>query len=287
MSSTAEEIASQVNALLGQGHRPHGERPEGFKVEYYQTGVLPLDVLLGGGIPKGITEFYGDFSTLKSYVALKTFAVAQSQGGTCVLIDTEHSFDPEWAESLGVDIEKLIVQHPETGEIAVDVTETFVRAGVDLIVWDSIAATLPSAEQEKRATEAVQPARLAALMSRAMRKLTAANTNTALICINQTREKVGSSSAVARRYRAVRLFPSMPHTVSQCVRRGRSLKRSSLTMVRSGTRPSWLRAIASAPRLRRASCPPQSGSHIHIRPAPQWCRRGEVRRRLRLGAWAS
>ena len=191
MSSTAEEIASQVNALLGKDIVRMASDPR-FKVEYYQTGVLPLDVLLGGGIPKGrVTEFYGDFSTLKSYVALKTIAVAQSQGGTCVLIDTEHSFDPEWAESLGVDIEKLIVQHPETGEIAVDVTETFVRAGVDLIVWDSIAATLPSAEQEKRATEAVQPARLAALMSRAMRKLTAANTNTALICINQTREKVG------------------------------------------------------------------------------------------------
>ena len=112
MSSTAEENASQVNALLGKDIVRMASDPR-FKVEYYQTGVLPLDVLLGGGIPKGrVTEFYGDFSTLKSYVALKTIAVAQSQGGTCVLIDTEHSFDPEWAESLGVDIEKLIVQHP-------------------------------------------------------------------------------------------------------------------------------------------------------------------------------
>lgn len=189
--STVQDIADQVNALMGKDVVRIASDPD-FKVEYYQTGVLPIDILLGGGIPKGrITEFYGDFSTLKSYVALKTVAEAQREGGTCVLIDTEHSFDPDWAESLGVDIDKLIVQHPETGEMAVDVTEAFIRAKVDLIVWDSVAATLPKDEQEKRAIDAHQPARLAALMSRAMRKLTAANDKTAMICINQTREKVG------------------------------------------------------------------------------------------------
>jgi len=189
--ASAAEIAKQVNALLGKDVVRMANDPY-FKVEYYPTGVLPIDILLGGGIPRGrFTEFYGDFSTLKSYVALKTIAEVQSRGGTCVLIDTEHSFDPEWAESLGVNVQELIVQHPDTGETAVDVTEAFVRAGVDLIVWDSVAATLPKDEQEKKATDAVQPARLAALMSRAMRKLTAANGKTAIICINQTREKVG------------------------------------------------------------------------------------------------
>lgn len=191
MMTTAKEIAKQVNSLLGKDVVRMASDPY-FKVEYFKTGVLPVDVLLGGGIPRGrFTEFYGDFSTLKSYVALKTIAEVQRSGGTCVLIDTEHSFDPEWAESLGVDVGELIVQHPENGEMAVDVTEAFIRAGVDLIVWDSVAATLPKDEQEKRATDAVQPARLAALMSRAMRKLTAANSKTAILCINQTREKVG------------------------------------------------------------------------------------------------
>ena len=133
-------------------------------------------------------------STLKSLVALFAIATTQKAGGVCVLIDTEHSFDPEWAESVGVNVDELLLQQPDTGEEAVDLTEAFVRAGVDLIVWDSVAATLPKAEAttQMAGDKSAQPARLAALMSAALRKLNTANKNTtAVLCINQIREKVG------------------------------------------------------------------------------------------------
>lgn len=130
-------------------------------------------------------------STLKSFVGLSAIARTQEEGGVCAIIDTEHAFDPEWAESQGVDTDSLIVLHPPTGELAVDATEVLIRQGVDLIVWDSVAATLPQAEQQKSSQDKMQPARLAALMSAAMRKLTAANTKSAILCINQTRINVG------------------------------------------------------------------------------------------------
>ena len=166
---------------------------ERFKVSYLPTGVLPIDILLKGGLPRNrATEIFGDYSTLKSYVALNAIATTQKAGGVCALIDTEHSFDPDWAESIGVDNKTLIYMTPETGEEAVDVTEVLIREEVDLIVWDSVAAMLPQAEQQKRMhKESIQPARLAALMSQALRKLTAANSKTALLFINQTRLKVG------------------------------------------------------------------------------------------------
>jgi recombination protein RecA len=108
------------------------------------------------------------------------------------LIDTEHAYDPKWAEEIGVDTEELIYKQPETGEEAIDIAEVMIRAGVDLIVFDSVAAALPQAEQQKRLhKESVQPARLAQLMSLAMRKLTAANGKTAVLWINQTRINVG------------------------------------------------------------------------------------------------
>lgn len=190
--TTAAELAKQVNALFGAGAVKLGNDAY-YKTAFLPTGVFPVDHLLGGGIPRGrFTEFYGNFSTLKSLVALNCIAKTQAAGGTCVLIDTEHSFDPEWAESVGVNVDELILQQPEVGEEAIDITEAFIRAGVDLVVWDSVAATLPKAEQEKRATEPVQPARLAALMSSGLRKLNTANKNhTAILCINQVREKVG------------------------------------------------------------------------------------------------
>ena len=190
--TSAAELVKQANALFGAGTVKLGSDSY-YKTSFLPTGVFPVDHLLGGGIPRGrFTEFYGNFSTLKSLVALNCIAQTQKIGGTCVLIDTEHSFDPEWAESVGVDVNELILQQPDNGEEAIDLTEAFIRAGVDLVVWDSVAATLPKAEQEKKSTEPVQPARLAALMSAGLRKLNTANKNhTAILCINQVREKVG------------------------------------------------------------------------------------------------
>lgn len=135
---------------------------------------------------------YTHNSTLKSYVGLSAIAQAQQRGHTCALIDTEHSFDPDWATDIGVDVDSLILQHPESGELAIDTAEALVRGGCDLIVFDSVAATLPDAERTKRLyDEKVQPARIAQLMSVAMRKLTAANDKTAIIWINQLRMNIG------------------------------------------------------------------------------------------------
>ena len=186
------DLAKMVNDAIGPEAVLLGNH-ERFQTAVLPTGVLPIDYLLGGGVPRNRwTEFYGDFSTLKSYVALRCIAATQESGGTAALIDTEHSFDPEWAASLGVNVPDLLVLHPDTGEQAVDATEVLVRADTDLVVWDSVAATLPLEEQSKsELKDKHQPARLAALMSRATRKITACNRRTALLCVNQTRTSVG------------------------------------------------------------------------------------------------
>ncbi|NBO55619.1 MAG: hypothetical protein EBU84_13755 [Actinobacteria bacterium] len=129
---------------------------------------------------------------MKSYITLSTIAQAQKQGLACALVDTEHSFEPDWAREIGINCDELIYQEPETGEEAVDTIESLIRMGAGLVVWDSIAASLPQAEGNKRMSkESVQPARLAALMSAGMRKITAANRDTALLFVNQTRMNVG------------------------------------------------------------------------------------------------
>jgi len=186
------ELVKMVNDVLGTDAVQLGSN-ERFQTSLLPTGVMPIDYLLGGGVPRNRwTELFGDFSTLKSYVALRCIAETQASGGTAALIDTEHSYDPEWARMLGVNTHELLVLHPDTGEAAVDATEMLVRADTDLVVWDSVAATLPLEEQSKsELKDKHQPARLAALMSRATRKITACNRKTALLCVNQTRMAVG------------------------------------------------------------------------------------------------
>lgn len=191
-SKKADELMKQINATFGANTVQKASDPY-YKVTYLPTGIAPIDDLLQGGIPYGrFVEFFGDYSTLKSYVGYKAIAQCQKKGELAALIDTEHSFDPEWATQCGVDVEALIIRRPETGEEAMDVAEILIRGKVDLIVFDSVAAALPKAEQEKSLSkDKVQPARLAQLMSLAMRKLTAANSKTAMIWINQTRINVG------------------------------------------------------------------------------------------------
>lgn len=190
--TTAQQLAAEINKALGAGTVKFGS-DESLVVKRLPTGVLPIDVLLDGGLPTGrFTELFGAYSTLKSYIGLSCIAQTQAAGGICAIVDTEHAYDPDWAASLGVNTGDLIYQSPETGEEAIDVTEVLIRNGVDLIVWDSVAATLPQAESNKRMSkESVQPARLAALMSLGLRKLTAANDKTAVLFINQTRLNVG------------------------------------------------------------------------------------------------
>ena len=186
----ASELRKEINKLLGADTVVMGSS---VVVERIPTGILPIDYILDGGLPKNrFVEIYGDYSTLKSYVAYKAIAETQKSKGTAALVDTEHSFDPEWAKSLGVNTDDLIYLTPQNGEEAVDVTEVLLRQEIDLIVWDSVAAMLPQSEEDKREKGVNhQPARLAALMSKALRKLTAANTKTAVLMINQTRLNVG------------------------------------------------------------------------------------------------
>lgn len=192
MSKTAAEVMAEINQAMKFPVLKMASADE-LRVEYIPTGIIPFDILLGGGLPRGrFTTVVGDFSTIKSLLGLKALAQVQAAGGVGALIDTEHAFDPQWATSLGVDVDSLILQHPETGELAIDTAEALIRSGVDLIVFDSVAAALPESEQKNRLHgESIQPARLAQLMSIAMRKLTAANSRTAILWINQLRMNVG------------------------------------------------------------------------------------------------
>ncbi|MCK9495536.1 MAG: recombinase RecA [Dehalococcoidia bacterium] len=159
------------------------------------TGALSLDIALGiGGVPRGrITEIYGPESAGKSTLAQHIIAEAQKAGGTAAYIDVEHALDPEYAAQCGINIEELLISQPDTGEQALEICEALVRSqAIDIVVVDSVAALVPRAELEGDMGDSL-PGLQARLMSQAMRKLTAAvsRTSTALVFINQLREKIG------------------------------------------------------------------------------------------------
>lgn len=190
---TAEQVRLEINQKMGKEVLKKASDTE-FTVEYLPTGLLPIDVLFHGGIPRGrFVEVYGDYSTLKSYIGYHAIATTQKAGLLCGLIDTEHSFDPAWAEVIGVNMDDLLIERPSTGEEAIDAMQVMASTNdVALIVWDSVAATLPQDEASKRMDgEQMQPARLAALMSAGLRKINATNKKTAIFCINQTRLSIG------------------------------------------------------------------------------------------------
>ncbi len=164
-------------------------------LETISTGSIGLDVAVGvGGLPKGrIIEIYGPESSGKTTVALHAVAEAQKQGGIAAFIDAEHALDPVYAKALGVDIDKLIVSQPDTGEQALEITESLVRSGaVDIIVIDSVAALVPKAEIEGEMGDS-HIGLQARLMSQALRKLAGSinKSKTVTVFINQLREKVG------------------------------------------------------------------------------------------------
>lgn len=159
------------------------------------TGCLELDYALGvGGVPRGrIIEIYGPESSGKTTVALHIVAESQKRGGTAAFIDAEHALDPVYARNLGVNVDELFVSQPDTGEQALEITETLVRSGaVDIVVVDSVAALVPKAEIEGDMGDS-HVGLQARLMSQALRKLAGVigKTNTVVIFINQLREKVG------------------------------------------------------------------------------------------------
>lgn len=194
----AAKAVREINKALGRDVLSLGSDP-GHEVGVLPTGVVPIDVLLAGGLPRGRwTEIHGDSSTLKSYIALKAIATTQAHGGTCALFDTERAYDPEWAVHLGVDPGDLIVvpapgKENVTGEHAADaLIAVLYNTDVDLVVWDSVAATLVQEEHGKAlADEKQRPARLAAFMSLFTRKVNAVLGDTAMLCLNQTRINVG------------------------------------------------------------------------------------------------
>ena len=164
-------------------------------VDAIPTGSLSLDLALGiGGIPRGrITEIYGPESSGKTTICQHIVAEAQKRGGTCAYVDMEHALDPGYAAKCGVDIDNLLVSQPDTGEQALEITETLVRSGaVDLVVIDSVAALVPRSEIEGDMGDA-QMGAMARLMSQALRKLSGAinQTKTSVLFTNQLRMKIG------------------------------------------------------------------------------------------------
>lgn len=193
----ALELAlSQIDKQFGKGSIMRlGDDRIQQEIQIIPTGSLALDVALGvGGIPRGrIIEIYGPESSGKTTLALHVIAEAQKLGGIAAFIDAEHALDPNYTRKLGVDTDNLLVSQPDTGEQALEITETLVRSGaVDVIVVDSVAALVPRAEIEGEMGDA-QMGLQARLMSQAMRKLTGAisKSKTSVIFINQMREKLG------------------------------------------------------------------------------------------------
>ena len=165
------------------------------ETEAYPTGSLSLDIALGiGGIPRGrVTEIYGPESSGKTTICQHIIAEVQKMGGTAAFIDMEHALDPVYAARVGVDIDNLLVSQPDTGEQALEITETLVRSGgVDIVVVDSVAALVPRSEIEGDMGDATMGVQ-ARLMSQALRKLSGAinQTKTAVVFTNQLRQKIG------------------------------------------------------------------------------------------------
>ena len=191
-----ETVLTQIEKQYGKGAiMKLGEDSKDMTVEIIPTGCLSLDVALGtGGVPRGrIIEIYGPESSGKTTVALHIIAQTQKMGGIAAFIDAEHVLDPTYAANLGVDLDNLYVSQPDTGEQALDITDSLVRSGaIDLIVIDSVAALTPKAEIEGDMGD-THVGLQARLMSQALRKLTAITnrSKTCVVFINQLREKVG------------------------------------------------------------------------------------------------
>jgi recombination protein RecA len=187
---------AQIDRQFGKGSIMRlGDESRGDDIEAIPTGSVSLDAALGvGGFPRGrIVEVYGPESSGKTTLTLHVIAEAQKRGGLAAFIDAEHALDAKYAGALGVDTENLLISQPDTGEQALEITETLVRSGaLDVVVIDSVAALVPKAEIEGEMGDS-QMGLQARLMSQAMRKLAGviSKSKTTAIFINQIREKIG------------------------------------------------------------------------------------------------
>ena len=190
-----ETAMQQIEKMYGKGSIMRYGDGNVANVEAIPTGSLALDLALGiGGLPRGrVVEIYGPESSGKTTLALHVLAEAQKMGGEVAFVDAEHALDPTYAKALGVNVEDMLMSQPDTGELALEITEALVRSGaIDVVVVDSVAALVPRAEIEGEMGDSFVGLH-ARLMSQALRKLTGIinKTNTIVIFINQLREKVG------------------------------------------------------------------------------------------------
>ena len=191
-----KSVISNIEKSYGKGSiMMLGKKDIDTNIDVYSTGSLGLDIALGiGGVPKGrVIEVYGPESSGKTTLTLHIIAEAQKTGGTCAFIDAEHALDPGYAKKLGVNIDELLISQPDTGEQALEISDTLVKSeGIDLLVIDSVAALVPRAELEGEMGDSL-PGLQARLMSQALRKLTSSisKTNTMVVFINQLRMKIG------------------------------------------------------------------------------------------------
>ena len=190
-----ETALANIEKHYGKGSVMRLGENTSMNVEAISTGSISLDIALGiGGVPRGrIVEVYGPESSGKTTLTLHVVASAQKAGGEAAFIDAEHALDPVYAKALGVDVDRLLVSQPDTGEQALEITEALVRSGaVDVVVVDSVAALVPKAEIDGEMGDAFVGLH-ARLMSQALRKLAGAiaKSNCVVIFINQLREKVG------------------------------------------------------------------------------------------------
>lgn len=221
---------TQIEKAYGKGSvMKLGDSAANMNIETVPTGALSLDLALGlGGVPKGrIIEVYGPESSGKTTVALHMVAEVQKRGGIAGFIDAEHALDPVYAKNIGVDIDDLYISQPDSGEQALEITETMVRSGaIDIVIVDSVAALVPKAEIDGEMGDA-HVGLQARLMSQALRKLTAviSKSNCIVIFINQLREKVGvmfGNPETTTGGRALKFYSS----VRMDVRRIESLKQN-------------------------------------------------------------
>ena len=190
-----EAALAQIEKNFGKGSVMKLGENAAMDIEAVPTGSLSLDIALGiGGLPKGrIIEIFGPESSGKTTLALHVVAEAQKQGGICGFVDAEHAIDPVYARKLGVNVDELLISQPDTGEQALEITDTLVRSGaLDVLVVDSVAALTPRAELEGDMGDSL-PGLQARLMSQALRKLTGSisKTHCMVIFINQIRMKIG------------------------------------------------------------------------------------------------
>lgn len=190
-----ESALGQIEKAFGKGSIMRLGDSEKMQIESIPTGSLSLDIALGiGGLPRGrIVEIYGTESSGKTTIALHAVAEAQKRGGLALYVDAEHALDVEYARILGVDVDKLYISQPTTGEEALEIMDAIISSGaVDIVVLDSVAALTPKAEIEGEMGDAFVGVQ-ARMMSQALRKLGGSinKSNTVAIFINQLREKIG------------------------------------------------------------------------------------------------